>query len=99
MAPVPLVRRSGPLPRYGGPCHNWVGVRGVTPISRANRCPDGRPIFLPRRRFRWDSRPRVLASGRAFAGILNSGPASRRVELAHGPSGRWVELALKNLLH
>ncbi len=52
------------------------GVSGVTPISRATCCPEGRPIFLPRRRFRWDSRPRVLVSGSAFAGSLNSGSAS-----------------------
>ena len=69
--------------------HNWVGVRGVTPISRATCCPEGRPIFLPRRRFRCDSRPRVLVSGSAVVGILNSGSAS---EASNWRTGRAVGL-------
>ena len=56
-------------------CHNWALVSGVTPISRATCCPEGRPIFLPRRRFRDESRLRGLLSGSAVVGILNSGSA------------------------
>ena len=86
--PSPRCRRSGSPPRCGGSVHNWAVVSGVTPISRATCCPEGRPIFLPRRRFRCDSRPRVLVSGSAVCGQLEQRVGQRSVELAHGPGSR-----------
>ena len=87
-------------------CDSWALVSGVTPISRATCCPEGRPIFLPRRRFRYESRFSALTvSGSAVGGILNSGSAS---EASNWRTGRAVRFtvpsvlshgSLKNLLH
>ena len=93
-------RQSGFPPRCGGSVHNWALVSGVTPISRATCCPEGRPIFLPRWRFRCDSRPRGLRVGQRRRGQLEQRVGQRSVELAHGPGGAGlVPRLLKNLLH
>ena len=79
-------------------CDSWALVSGVTPISRATCCPEGRPIFLPRRRFRTESRLRGLDVGQRRRGQLEQRAGQRGVELAHGPSGGRTA-SLKNLLH
>ena len=68
-------------------CDSWALVSGVTPISRATCCPEGRPIFLPRRRFRCASRLEEVVSGSTVEGRLNSGPAS---EASNWRTGRAV---------
>ena len=75
-------------------------MSGVTPISRATCCPEGRPIFLPRLEVPLRQQAESVGVGQRRLGQLEQRIGQRSVELAHWPGCRASAPAtLKNLLH